>query len=64
MLVEAEHAQAGPIRMLANPIRLSATPVEHYPAPPLLGEHTHEVLSTLLAMDASHIESLRSRNVL
>jgi len=64
MLVEAEHAQAGPIRMLANPIRLSATPVEHYPAPPLLGEHTQEVLSTLLAMDASHIDALRARKVL
>ena len=63
LLVEAEHAQAGTLRMLASPIRLSATPVPKPTAPPLLGEHTSEVLSTLLGMNAERIAALQRQNI-
>ena len=63
MLVEAEHPQAGTLRMLASPIRLSATPVPKPTAPPLLGEHTSEVLSTLLGMNAERIAALQRQNI-
>ncbi len=38
------HAPSGTVALLGNPIRFSATPIEHRHAPPALGEHTDEVL--------------------
>jgi crotonobetainyl-CoA:carnitine CoA-transferase CaiB-like acyl-CoA transferase len=46
------------VRLLASPIRLSKTPVTYRFAPPLLGEHTAEVLSDVLGLDDSEIEEL------
>jgi crotonobetainyl-CoA:carnitine CoA-transferase CaiB-like acyl-CoA transferase len=43
-IVEVEHPRLGRVRVPANPIRLSATPVEVPPVAPLHGEHTEEVL--------------------
>ena len=47
MLAEVAHPEAGPISVLANPVRFSGTPAEVRRAPPLLGEHSEEVLSRL-----------------
>ena len=44
MVVEVPYAPAGTLKMTANPIRMSATPVAHGVPPPLLGEHNGEVL--------------------
>jgi formyl-CoA transferase len=63
MEVRAPHPVAGEVRMVANPMRLSATPVRHDRPPPLLGEHTAEVLATVLGMSAAQIASLRERGV-
>jgi crotonobetainyl-CoA:carnitine CoA-transferase CaiB-like acyl-CoA transferase len=46
-LVEMDHPAAGKIRMLANPIHFSDTPPEYNRHPPLLGEHTEEILREL-----------------
>uniref|UniRef100_UPI0013CEB2EE CoA transferase n=1 Tax=Pseudomonas viridiflava TaxID=33069 RepID=UPI0013CEB2EE len=46
--VELPHALGGSVPQVASPIRLSATPVEYRRAPPLLGEHTLEVLTGVL----------------
>ncbi len=45
LLVEVDHAAAGPIRTLAQPMKFSATPPDYHSAPPLLGQHSREVLS-------------------
>jgi len=42
------HANAGSVPLVANPIRFSATPIEHRRAPPMLGEHTEDVLAEWL----------------
>jgi len=42
------HALSGEVALVANPIRLSRTPVEYRTAPPLLGEHSAEVLADWL----------------
>jgi crotonobetainyl-CoA:carnitine CoA-transferase CaiB-like acyl-CoA transferase len=53
------HPVCGPIPQVANPIRMSDTPVTYRRAPPVLGEHTHEVLSSMLGMSDPEIEALR-----
>jgi crotonobetainyl-CoA:carnitine CoA-transferase CaiB-like acyl-CoA transferase len=63
LLLKIDHPLSDSLRMVANPIRFSETPVENYVAPPLLGEHTQEVLAGLLKMDAPQIEELRRSGV-
>ena len=58
------HALAGEIPTVANPVRFSATPVEYRNAPPLLGEHTVEILATELAMARDEINRLVAAGVL
>ena len=62
--IDMSHPLAGSVPQVASPIRLSATPVEYRRPPPLLGEHTHEVLSELLGLDEAQIESLASLGVI
>ena len=45
MVIEVPYAPAGKLKMTANPIRMSATPLVHDMPPPLLGEHNDQVLS-------------------
>ncbi len=63
MQLELDHPTAGKVASVANPIRLSQTPVEYQQAPPLLGEHTDDVLSRLLALDAAAIARLRNDGI-
>ena len=44
-------AGAAGLPMIASPLRLSATPVSYRRPPPLLGEHTDEVLRDLEPQD-------------
>ncbi len=45
MVVEVPYAPAGKLKMTANPIRMSATPLDCAKPPPMLGEHQREILS-------------------
>lgn len=45
------HPLAGMMKLIANPIRLSGTPIEYKLPPPLLGQHTSEILLSLLGID-------------
>ena len=64
MVVEAEHPTAGSIRMAGIPFELSRTPAAVRSAPPLLGEHTADILAEVLGMSMDDINSLRERGVL
>jgi len=62
--ITMEHAKAGSVDLVGNPIRLSATPVDYRRAPPMLGEHTGEVLADWLGMDPEAVAAARGRGVL
>ncbi len=47
MAVDVEHPVLGAVRQVGIPFRLSATPAAILTAPPLLGEHTREILAGL-----------------
>lgn len=62
--IEMPHPTAGRVPLVANPIRLSKTPVEYRLAPPLLGQHTHSVLKEVLGLDEAEIEKLSRLKVI
>ena len=55
---KVQHALVGEVPTVANPVRFSDTPVEYILAPPLLGQHTVEVLKEELEYSDEEIESL------
>ncbi len=58
--IELDHPVAGPLPMVASPMRFSRTPLEFKTPPPLLGEHTDEILQELLAKTPAEIARLRA----
>jgi len=62
--IELPHALGGIVPQVASPIRLSETPVEYRRAPPLLGEHTLEVLTGVLGLSDEAVMALHKAGVL
>ena len=61
MLVQVEHPTAGTVRMAGIPVKFSATPASVRLPPPLLGQHTEEVLASWLGMGSEEINELKKR---
>jgi crotonobetainyl-CoA:carnitine CoA-transferase CaiB-like acyl-CoA transferase len=61
--IEAAHPVAGTVPMVASPMRFSGTPLEHKTPPPMLGEHTDEVLQKVLGKKPDEIARLRDAKV-
>jgi crotonobetainyl-CoA:carnitine CoA-transferase CaiB-like acyl-CoA transferase len=61
MVAQLNHPTAGPINVNGIPIKLSATPGEVKEAPPLLGQHTDEILSEILGYTPEQIAELRQQ---
>lgn len=61
MVHEMTHSVNGgtPAKLVASPFKMSETPVTYRHAPPLLGEHTDEVLREDLGMSDDEIAALR-----
>jgi crotonobetainyl-CoA:carnitine CoA-transferase CaiB-like acyl-CoA transferase len=66
MTVSLPHPRAGggQVRLIANPIKFSETPVSYHRAPPTLGQHTDEVLAEMLDMPEQERDALRRRGVI
>ncbi|MEK9671212.1 MAG: CoA transferase [Rhodospirillaceae bacterium] len=61
MVVEVDHAAIGRERIVGSPLKLSETPVTIRSAPPTLGQHTVEVLTTVLGWDRDRAEAYASK---
>jgi len=64
MLVKVEHPTAGTVPMAGIPVKFSATPASIRLAPPTLGQHTEEVLTSWLGIERTEIEELKRKSVL
>jgi crotonobetainyl-CoA:carnitine CoA-transferase CaiB-like acyl-CoA transferase len=61
--IDLPHPTAGSVPMVASPMRFSGTPIEYHRPPPTLGQHTAEVLSQQLGLDAARIAKLREDGI-
>jgi formyl-CoA transferase len=62
--VDLPHPAGASARLIGSPIRMSGTPPVSRSAPPLLGQHTDEVLADLLGYSETRLAQLRERDVL
>ncbi|MEX2599472.1 MAG: CaiB/BaiF CoA-transferase family protein [Dehalococcoidia bacterium] len=63
MFVEMDHPALGKVKFTGNPIKMSRTPSGPSAVPPLLGQHTKDVLADLLGMPETDVEGLASDGV-
>jgi crotonobetainyl-CoA:carnitine CoA-transferase CaiB-like acyl-CoA transferase len=64
MLVEINHPTIGKLKMTGLPVKYSDTKPSIRFAPPLLGQHTGEILKDLLGYTDEQIKQLREENVI
>lgn len=63
MAVRIPHSTAGEVRVVGSPMKFSATPIAYDMPPPVLGEHTDEVLRALAGIEAPELARLRESGV-
>jgi formyl-CoA transferase len=64
MLQTVEHPTAGPMKMIGPVAKMSGTPATIQSAPPMLGQHTDDILADLLGMSEDTRAELRERGVI
>ncbi|MES2037437.1 MAG: CaiB/BaiF CoA-transferase family protein [Pseudomonadota bacterium] len=64
MQINLPHPTAGQVKLVASPMKLSATPVTYSSAPPLLGQHTQIVLAEVLGYDEQQLAALKTKNII
>jgi formyl-CoA transferase len=64
MLLDVPHAGGGSVPLVASPLKIPTAPVEVRYPPPLLGQHTDEILTSMLGLDAERIRQLREDGVI
>lgn len=64
MVLDAPHPTAGTVRMTGFPYKFSETPAELHAPPPLLGQHTEEILTTVLDYSIEEVSALRDKGAI
>ena len=64
MEVKVEHPFEPSLSPIRNAITFSGTPVTDYRAPPMLGQHTRDVLTSQLGYDDAKIEALKAQKII
>jgi formyl-CoA transferase len=62
--MEMTHPTGGTVPLVRSPMRLSATPVVENRPPPLLGQHTSEILKERLGLSDADIQALKNKGVI
>ena len=60
MKFELPHAAAGKVTLVASPMKFSGTPLKHDMPPPVMGQHTDEILRTVLKKTDAEIAALKA----
>ena len=63
MRVDMKRSDGGTVGTIASPLQLRGTPPQYRMAPPLLGEHTDEVLGSVLGKSEAEIAALRTGGI-
>jgi crotonobetainyl-CoA:carnitine CoA-transferase CaiB-like acyl-CoA transferase len=64
LVMDVPHPTAGSMKLVRSPMKMSATPTDNAVAPPLLGQHTTEILRGLLGRSDDEIAALHEKGVL
>ncbi len=64
MILESEHASAGTLKLPGFPYKFSSTPAAIQKPPPMLGEHTEEVLKGLLNFSTEDVAALKDKGAI
>jgi formyl-CoA transferase/CoA:oxalate CoA-transferase len=64
MVVEAEHAAIGAMRVVGRPVKFPGMKQRPVAAPPSFGQHTAEILRDLLGYTEADIAALRESGVI
>lgn len=64
MVVEMEHEECGPIKMVNTPVKYSESKPSIRSVPPMLGQHTNEVLGEQLGFSDAEIATLKEQGVI
>ena len=64
LILEVDHPKVGPVEVTGFPYKFSETPADVRHAPPLLGQHTEEVLSDILGYDLNDLKDLKERTII
>ncbi len=64
MEIKVDHPFEHALSLIRNPLTFSGTPVKEYRAPPMLGEHTSEILSAKLGYDDVKLEMLKKQGII
>lgn len=62
-IVTMNHPLNPSLKVVGNPSKFSETPVKYDVPPPMLGQHTNEVLSQVLKLSQTQIDDLRSKGI-
>lgn len=58
MVVEMEHPTIGPLPLIGSPLKMGGTPVTYRLPPPLMGEHTKNILKNILGFSDEEVAAL------
>ena len=62
--ISLPHPEAGEVKLVSNPIRFDGEALNAQSAPPLLGQHTDQVLEQLLQLSPERLAALRDKGVI